>query len=91
MLVLSRKPGESLLIGQEMEITVVEVKGDSVRLAIKAPRDVPVWRKEVMDDIKAANLKAGGYTKDSMTIKALGDALGKKNKKDETKQEASHD
>ena len=58
MLVLSRKPGEALRVGEEVEITVVEVKGDMVRLGIQAPRDVQVWRKELWEAIVAENIKA---------------------------------
>lgn len=60
MLVLSRKPGEALRIGDDVEITVVEVKGDLVRLGIQAPRTVQVWRKELWEAIVAENLKAAG-------------------------------
>jgi len=59
MLVLSRKPGESLRIGNDIELTVVEIRGDSVRLAIKAPREIPVWRGELVAEIREANIKAG--------------------------------
>ena len=59
MLVLSRKPGESLRIGTDIELTVVEIRGDSVRLAIKAPREIPVWRGELVAEIREANIKAG--------------------------------
>lgn len=58
MLVLSRKPGEALRVGDDVEITVVEVKGDMVRLGIQAPRTVQVWRKELWEVIVAENLKA---------------------------------
>lgn len=51
MLVLSRKANESIMIG-DVEITVVDVKGDRVRLGIEAPKDVPVHRKEVYNAIK---------------------------------------
>lgn len=47
MLVLSRKKNESIVINDEIVITVVEVRGDKVRLGIQAPRDVPVHRSEV--------------------------------------------
>ena len=59
MLVLSRKSGESLRIGNDIELTVVEIRGDSVRLAIKAPREIPVWRGELVAEIREANIKAG--------------------------------
>jgi carbon storage regulator len=60
MLVLSRKPGEALRVGDEVEITVVEVKGDMVRLGIQAPRTVQVWRKELWEAIVAENIAASG-------------------------------
>jgi carbon storage regulator len=54
MLVLSRKKDEKIFIGenQEIEITIVEVRGDKVRLGIKAPRETPVHRSEVFERIK---------------------------------------
>lgn len=58
MLVLSRKAGESLVIGDEIEISIVEVKGDQVRLAVKAPRQIPVHRKEVYELIRQENREA---------------------------------
>ena len=58
MLVLSRKPGEALRVGDDVEITIVEVKGDMVRIGIEAPRNVQVWRKELWEAIVAENKKA---------------------------------
>ncbi|MDR1021556.1 MAG: carbon storage regulator CsrA [Synergistaceae bacterium] len=58
MLVLSRKPGEALRIGEDIEVTIVEVKGEMVRLGIDAPRSVPVWRKELWVAIVEENRKA---------------------------------
>ena len=54
MLVLSRKKDESIIIGEAVTVTVIEVRGDKVRLGIDAPRDVPVHREEVADQIRAA-------------------------------------
>lgn len=51
MLCLSRRKGEAIMIG-DIEVHVVEIRGDKVRLAIQAPRDVPVHRREVYDAIK---------------------------------------
>ena len=51
MLVLSRKKSESIVINDDIIITIVEVRGDKVRLGIQAPREVPVHRKEVLDAI----------------------------------------
>ena len=55
MLVLSRKKDESIEIGRDIVITVVETRGDKVRLGIEAPRDVPVHRSEVAEAIRVAN------------------------------------
>ena len=50
MLVLSRKTNQSIMIGDEIEITVLSVSGEKVRLGIKAPREVPVYRDEVYNE-----------------------------------------
>lgn len=54
MLVLSRKKNESIIIDGEVTITVVEVRGDKVRLGIEAPREVPIHRSEVYEAIQRA-------------------------------------
>ena len=58
MLVLTRKPGERLVIGDNIVITVVEVKGDNIRIGIDAPREVKVYRGEIYDAIVAENRQA---------------------------------
>ena len=52
MLVLSRKPGERIVIGPNIELTVVDIRGNKVRLAVEAPRDVSVHRQEVFRRIQ---------------------------------------
>lgn len=52
MLVLSRERDETIVIGNDIRITVVDIRGGKVRLGIEAPRDVPVHRKEVADSIR---------------------------------------
>ena len=59
MLVLSRKMNQSIMIGDENEITVLSVSGEKVRLGIKAPREVPVYRDEVYNEISAQQREAG--------------------------------
>ncbi len=54
MLVLSRKKNESIVINNDIVITVVEIRGDKVRLGIEAPKDVPVHRQEVYEAIHGA-------------------------------------
>jgi carbon storage regulator len=60
VLVLTRKRNQSIIIGDEVEVTVLEVRGDQVRLGIEAPRRVSVHRREVYDDIQQANREAAG-------------------------------
>ena len=57
MLVLSRKKNESIVIDDNVVVTIIEVRGDKVRLGIQAPRDVAVHRQEVLDAILAEKLK----------------------------------
>lgn len=52
MLVLSRQKDESIMIGDEVEITIVDVRGDKVRLGITAPKTIPVHRREIYDAIQ---------------------------------------
>ena len=56
MLVLSRKPNESIIIGDTVEVKIVEVKGDYVKLGITAPKSIPVHRKEIYEAIDFYNL-----------------------------------
>ena len=58
MLVLSRQRDETIMIGDDVEITVVDIRGDKVRVGISAPRHVQVHRKEVYDAIKQENTAA---------------------------------
>jgi carbon storage regulator len=58
MLVIARKIGQTLLIGEEIEITVTAVRGDQVRLAIQAPRTITVLRKEAIEQVALGNANA---------------------------------
>ena len=58
MLALTRKKGEALVINKNIEITILEVKGDQVKIGIAAPKEVPVYRKEVYIQIQEANKEA---------------------------------
>ncbi len=58
MLVLSRHRDESIIIGDDIVVTIVDIRGDKVRLGINAPQDVPVHRQEVYEAIQRENRKA---------------------------------
>ena len=72
MLALSRKKNEALVINNNVEITVLEIKGEQVKLGISAPREVPVYRKEVYVQIQDANQEPV----DVAGIEALQNLLG---------------
>jgi len=58
VLALTRKTGQSIIIGGQIEILIVEIKGDQVRLGIRAPKDISVFRKEIYETIQAENKAA---------------------------------
>lgn len=58
MLVLTRKTGQKLIIGDDIEVTVLETRGDAVKIGIKAPKNVSVFREEIYEEIRKANLQA---------------------------------
>lgn len=67
MLVLSRQRDETIMIGDDVEITVVDIRGDKVRLGITAPRSIQVHRKEVYDAIRRENEQAAGLMPSDMS------------------------
>lgn len=79
MLVLARKRDQSIMIGDEVEVIVVDVHGDQVKLGITAPRQIPVHRKEVYEEIQRENIRAAAETKpDKLSV--LGDLFKSKKK-----------
>jgi carbon storage regulator len=66
MLVLTRRAGESVMIGDDVVITVLEARGDVIRLGITAPRDVQVHREEVYKELQAVNREAASPTEDAV-------------------------
>ncbi|WP_035295891.1 carbon storage regulator CsrA [Brevibacillus thermoruber] len=71
MLVLSRKKNESIMIGDAIEIKVIAVEGDMVRIGVEAPRDVEVFRKEIYDAIQEENRMATQVQTDWNRVKQL--------------------
>ena len=72
MLALSRKKNEALIINNNVEITILEVKGDQVKIGIEAPREVPVYRKEVYLQIQEANAASADAAATLEALKGLG-------------------
>ncbi len=63
MLVLSRKPGESIVIDGRITVSVLRLEGETVRLGIEAPIEIPIFRKEVYEEITASNRSAADLTR----------------------------
>lgn len=74
MLALARKVNESIIINDNVEITVLEIKGDQIKLGIDAPKSVPIYRKELYAQIQQSNAEAANVS----NSKALADLLNKK-------------
>jgi carbon storage regulator len=73
LLVLTRRSGESVMIGDDVVITVLEVRGDVIRLGIRAPRDIQVHREEIYRELQASNREAASPTADA--VKALAELI----------------
>ena len=74
MLALSRKKDEAVIINDDIEITIIEIKGDQVKIGISAPKSVPIYRKEVYMQIQNANKEAA----QSVDIKNIKELIAKK-------------
>ncbi len=78
MLVLSRKPGERLIIGDDIVVTVLETSGKLVRIGVDAPRHIPVHRAEIREQIEAQNRMAAMKTGYFDRLKDLGSRIKSK-------------
>ncbi len=83
MLVLSRQRDETIMIGDDVEITIVDIRGDKVRLGINAPRHIQVHRKEVYDAIKRENEQDAKMKPQDMTDAVERESDARKRKKSE--------
>jgi carbon storage regulator len=83
MLVLSRQRDESIVIGDNIVITIVDIRGDKVRLGINAPAEIPVHRQEVYDAIQRENLRASRL--ETRDTQALGKPAGERPQHGKTK------
>lgn len=74
MLVLSRRPGESVVLGEDVTITILEVRGDVVRVGIDAPRSLKVHRAELLEQLEEENQRAASPSED--VVSSLAKELG---------------
>lgn len=71
MLALSRKINESVMLGNDVEVTILEIKGDQVKVGINAPKSVPIYRKEIYIQIQQANQDAVSKTVSAQALEEL--------------------
>lgn len=71
MLALARKVNQSIVLGNDIEITLLEIKGDQVKIGINAPKSVPIYRKEIYDQIQEENRNAAQTQIDLKELKNL--------------------
>ena len=80
MLVLTRKKQESLVIGTDVEVVVLDVRGEVVKLGIKAPASIPVYRKEIFEQIRNENLASA---ESEISLEEISHLLNKRSESDE--------
>ncbi|TGN10171.1 carbon storage regulator CsrA [Leptospira ilyithenensis] len=78
MLVLARRSNQSIMIGDDIEIVIVDIKGDQVKIGVKAPKNVSVHRAEVYKEIQEENKKAADTKIKPEDLGKLGDIFKKK-------------
>jgi carbon storage regulator len=66
VLIITRKPGEKIMLGDEIVVHVMEIVGNSVRVGIEAPRSIPVYREEIWDAVRAENRAAADASPDAL-------------------------
>ncbi|MCH5267638.1 MAG: carbon storage regulator CsrA [Lachnospiraceae bacterium] len=76
MLALARKVNESIMIGNDIEITILEIKGDQIKIGVNAPKSVPIYRKELYVQIQEENKQAG----EQVDVEALKGLFSNKSK-----------
>lgn len=71
MLALSRKVNESIMLGNDIEVTILEIKGDQVKVGVSAPKSVPIYRRELYLQIQQSNREAAGEEVSAQTLEQL--------------------
>lgn len=87
MLILTRKQGESVAIGDEIQVTIVEIQGKQVKLGVKAPREIAVHRQEIYEKIQQENIRASQV--DDFDLSEIKQALTGDESGEETAEEES--
>ena len=77
MLVLARRINESIMIGDDIEVVVIDIKGDQVKLGIKAPKRISVHRREIYDEIQQENIAAMSSDLKPDALREISDMLGR--------------
>lgn len=85
MLVLSRYLNQTIMIGDDIEVSIVDIKGDQVRIGIKAPREIKVYRKEIYEAISKENIDAASNR--NVDIKSIETLFNDKLSSDKTKED----
>lgn len=85
MLILTRKQGESVAIGDDIQVTVVEIQGKQIKLGVKAPREISVHRQEIYEKIQLENIRASQV--DDFDLSDLKKAAGDQSADEEKKQD----
>ena len=75
MLVLTRKSNQSIMIGDDIEVSVLAIMGEKVRIGIEAPRSIPVFRQEVYVDIQRDREEQGGAAADKVAVEEALESL----------------
>ena len=70
MLIITRKPGEKIMLGDDVVVHVMEIVGNSVRIGIQAPRSLPVYREEIWDAVRQENQGAATSATDALPASA---------------------
>lgn len=78
MLILARKENQSIIIDDKIEVTILNIKGDHVKVGISAPVDIKVYRKELYEEIQASNIEAAKVKPEN--LKDIGNLLNKDKK-----------
>jgi carbon storage regulator len=66
VLIITRRPGEKVILGEDISVQVMEIVGNQVRIGIQAPRSVPVYREEIWEAVKAENQAAAAEAPDEL-------------------------